>query len=57
MNFKENQKNALIASKKITANRATDFYIRSFVHMNESLFRKERIWSKKMTSKKASKSE
>jgi len=43
VNFKEDQKNALIASKKITANRAADFYIRSFVQMNESLFRKERI--------------
>jgi len=27
VNFEENRKNALIASKKITANKAADFYI------------------------------
>jgi len=43
VNFKENQKNALITSKRITMNRAADFYTQSFIQMNESLFRKERI--------------
>jgi len=56
-NSEEDRKNALIASKEVTANRAADFYIRSFVQMNESLFRKERTWPKKMTPEKASKSE
>jgi hypothetical protein len=55
--FQRKWKNALIASKRITANKAADFYIRSFVQMNKSLFKKERIWSKKMILKKASKSE
>ncbi len=50
--FQKESKNALIASKRVTANRAADFYIQSFIQMNESFFRKERIWLKKMTSKK-----